>query len=39
MSTPNLSTTERIDVRVSSPVKQLLQEAAHACCVVTRCQS
>ena len=27
MSTPNLSKTERIDVRASTPVKQLLQEA------------
>ena len=26
MSTLNLSKTERIDVRVSTPVKQLLQE-------------
>ena len=31
MSAPNLSKTERIDVRVSGPVKQLLQEAARAC--------
>ncbi len=31
MSTPNLSKTERIDVRVSGPVKQLLQDAARAC--------
>ena len=31
MSTLNLSKTERIDVRASSPVKQLLQEAARAC--------
>lgn len=31
MSTLNLSKTERIDVRVSSPVKKLLQEAARAC--------
>lgn len=30
MSTPNLSKTERIDVRASSPVKQMLQEAARA---------
>jgi len=28
MSTLNLSKTERIDVRASTPVKQLLQEAA-----------
>jgi len=27
----NLPKTERIDVRASAPVKQLLQEAAHAC--------
>ena len=31
MSAPNLSKTERIDVRASSPVKQLLQDAARAC--------
>ena len=31
MSTLNLSKTERIDVRASAPVKQLLQEAARAC--------
>ena len=31
MSTLNLSKTERIDVRTSGPVKQLLQEAARAC--------
>ncbi len=31
MSAPNLSKTERIDVRASSSVKQLLQEAARAC--------
>ena len=31
MSTLNPSKTERIDVRASSPVKQLLQEAARAC--------
>lgn len=31
MSTPNPPKTERIDVRASSPVKQLLQEAARAC--------
>lgn len=31
MSASNLSKTERIDVRASSSVKQLLQEAAHAC--------
>jgi uncharacterized protein (DUF1778 family) len=31
MSTPNFSKTERIDVRASTPVKQLLQEAARAC--------
>lgn len=30
MSTPSLSKTERIDVRASGPVKQLLQEAARA---------
>jgi len=30
MSTPNRSKTERIDVRASAPVKQLLQEAARA---------
>lgn len=30
MSTPNLSKRERIDVRASTPVKQLLQEAARA---------
>ncbi|MBN9134021.1 MAG: DUF1778 domain-containing protein [Nitrosospira multiformis] len=29
--TLNLSKTERIDVRASTPVKQLLQEAARAC--------
>ena len=31
MGTQNLSKTERIDVRASGPVKQLLQEAARAC--------
>ena len=31
MSTPSPSKTERIDVRASTPVKQLLQEAARAC--------
>ena len=31
MSTLNISKTERIDVRASSPVKQLLQEAARTC--------
>lgn len=31
MSTLNLSKTERIDVRASSSVKQLLQEAARTC--------
>ena len=31
MTTLNPSKTERIDVRASSPVKQLLQEAARAC--------
>lgn len=31
MTTLNLSKTERIDVRASSAVKQLLQEAARAC--------
>lgn len=31
MSTLNLSKTERIDVRASSAVKQLLQEAARSC--------
>ena len=31
MSALNSSKTERIDVRASSPVKQLLQEAARAC--------
>lgn len=31
MNAPNLSKTERIDVRASSPVKQLLQDAARAC--------
>ena len=31
MSTVNLSKTERIDVRASSAVKQLLQEAARSC--------
>lgn len=30
MSTPSLSKTERIDVRASGPVKQMLQEAARA---------
>lgn len=30
MGTRNLSKTERIDVRASTPVKQLLQEAARA---------
>ena len=30
MNTQNPSKTERIDVRTSAPVKQLLQEAAHA---------
>ena len=29
--TPSLSKTERIDVRASSAVKQLLQEAARSC--------
>ena len=31
MSTPHPSKTERIDVRASTSVKQLLQEAARAC--------
>ena len=31
MTTPNHSKTERIDIRASSPVKQLLQDAARAC--------
>lgn len=31
MSTLNLSKTERIDVRASTSVKQLLQEAARSC--------
>ena len=31
MSTIKASKTERIDVRVSSPVKRLLQEAARSC--------
>jgi uncharacterized protein (DUF1778 family) len=31
MSAANLSKTQRIDVRASAPVKQLLQEAARAC--------
>lgn len=31
MSTLGLSKTERIDVRASSSVKQLLQEAARSC--------
>jgi len=31
MSTLSLSKTERIDVRASTTVKQLLQEAAHSC--------
>lgn len=31
MNTPNVSKTERIDVRASAPVKLLLQEAARAC--------
>ena len=31
MNALNPSKTERIDVRASSPVKQLLQEAARAC--------
>jgi uncharacterized protein (DUF1778 family) len=31
MSPLNRSKTERIDVRASTPVKQLLQEAARAC--------
>lgn len=31
MSALKLSKSERIDVRTSSPVKQLLQEAARAC--------
>jgi hypothetical protein len=31
MATPRTSKTERIDVRASTPVKQLLQEAARAC--------
>ncbi|BCU07987.1 DUF1778 domain-containing protein [Allochromatium tepidum] len=31
MTTLNLSKTERIDLRVSSSVKSLLQEAARAC--------
>lgn len=31
MSSPSVSKTERIDVRASAPVKQLLQVAARAC--------
>lgn len=31
MSAVSLSKSERIDVRASAPVKQLLQEAARAC--------
>jgi len=31
METLTLTKTERIDVRASSPVKQLLQEAARSC--------
>jgi uncharacterized protein (DUF1778 family) len=31
MGAENLNKTERIDVRASGPVKQLLQEAARAC--------
>lgn len=31
MSNLNLSKSERIDVRASAPVKQLLQDAARAC--------
>nr|MBU2815567.1 DUF1778 domain-containing protein [Acidithiobacillus ferruginosus] len=31
MSNLNFSKTERIDVRASSSVKQLLQDAARAC--------
>jgi len=31
MSTPTPAKSERIDVRTSSPVKRLLQEAARAC--------
>ena len=31
MSASTLAKTERIDVRASGPVKQLLQEAARAC--------
>ena len=31
MSTPSFSKTERIDVRASTPVKRMLQEAARAC--------
>lgn len=31
MSTVSLSKNERIDVRASTPVKQLLQEAARSC--------
>jgi len=31
MNTLNLAKTERIDIRASTPVKQLLQEAARAC--------
>lgn len=31
MATPGLSKSERIDVRASAPVKQLLQEAARVC--------
>jgi len=31
MSTLSISKTERIDVRASTPVKQLLQEAARSC--------
>ncbi|PMS19401.1 hypothetical protein C0Z18_13845 [Trinickia dabaoshanensis] len=31
MTTPNLPKIEHIDVRASTPVKQLLQEAVRAC--------
>ncbi len=31
MNPPNLAKTERIDIRTSTPVKQLLQESARAC--------
>ncbi len=31
MSRPNLSKSERINVRASGPIKQLLQEAARTC--------